>query len=598
MALGGIRKLTNSSDETSISSLFSNDLVFGIPYFQRAYKWSEKNIQRFEKDLESLLDYEDTTHFLGAIIVFGKSTSPSESSYYEVIDGQQRLTTCYLSLTALAKAFSQHEMIEDAVGLYQRFLVILHNTSHITNAKLICCKEDRAGMNHVFHDLVENSEFAHRIQESNNSYKQMPNTGSTTGRIWKNYQMLVKFFNNKFEESAKTEDGGGEKTLKLLYTKLVECMSVVQIVVKDPTDGPKIFDSLNSKQEPMTIGDLVRNEIFSKYSDRDDDEIEQLDMHYWHPFYEKFKQKDNAQFDKVFEQYFFPYVLTLNHGVKKADAFNHLREQWAEIENPKDIIEALMKYQNTFIDLHYGTSLTECDPEIKDAIHRLARMETPTSIYPFIMQVVQANIDGVLSSKNANDILERVESFLVRRVVCGYEPTGLHAAFKSLWSDCEGNYSVDNVVEKIKRHYTVKWPDNKEFITNIKTRPLYKVRMTPYILAEWNGNLGGDIPELDSQQIEHVLPDKPDEKSQWNKTWPKHLQNEKKHCLANLLPLSGELNGSIQNDDYSVKRDRYLNDSALKAARVFAQKYERWTPKEFDDRAGELAKWAVKRWPY
>ena len=80
------RKLTNSTDETTISSLFSGDLVFGIPYFQRAYKWKEKNIERFESDLENLLDYEDTSHFLGAIIIFGKPTNPSNPDYFEVID--------------------------------------------------------------------------------------------------------------------------------------------------------------------------------------------------------------------------------------------------------------------------------------------------------------------------------------------------------------------------------------------------------------------------------------------------------------------------------------------------------------------------------
>lgn len=597
MALG-MRKLTNSTDETSISGLYSNDLVFGIPYFQRAYKWSDKNVLRFETDVENLLDYEDTSHFLGAIIVFGKQTSPSESSYYEVIDGQQRLTTCYLSLIALAKTFSAHDMLDDAMGLYQRYLVILHKTGYITNAKLICCKEDRAGMNHIFHDLTANSEFLHRIQEQRIEYKPMPETGNATGRAWKNYQMLVRFFEGKYLESEKTEEGGGEKILKLLYTKLVECMSVVQIVVKDPTDGPKIFDSLNSKQEPMTIGDLVRNELFSKYADREDDEIERLDRDYWHPFYEKFKQNDNAQFDKVFEQYFFPYVLTLNHSVKKGDAFNYLRDQWAELDNPKDIIDALSMYQDIFIDLHYGTNLTECDGKIGRAIHRLARMETPTSVYPFIMHVVRASMDGELSVDNAKEILIRVESFLVRRVVCGYEPTGLHAAFKALWNDLSGDYSVDNVVANIKRHYTVKWPDDEEFSFNVKTRALYKVRMTPYILAEWNGHLGGDVPELDSQQIEHVLPDTPASDSQWMLDWSKKQHSDKKHCLANLLPISGSLNSSIQNADYIDKKERYKNDSALKAPREFAQKYETWTPADFEKRAKELAEWALDRWKF
>lgn len=594
----GIRKLTNSTDETSISNLFSNDLVFGIPYFQRAYKWNDKNILRFESDLDSLLDYEDTSHFLGAIIVFGKATNPSDPSYFEVIDGQQRLTTCYLSLMALAKVFSLHDMVDDAFALYQKYLIITRRTSYITNAKLICCKEDRAGINHIFHDLTSNPVFLHLIQDAHNEYKPMPDTGNATGRAWKNYTKLWKFFENKFQEYEKISEGGGSSILRNMYSKLVGNMSVVQIVVKDPTDGPKIFDSLNSKQEPMTIGDLVRNELFSKYADREEDEVEILDRDYWHPFYEKFMQKDNKAFDKVFEQYFFPYVLTLNHSIKKADAFNFLRDQWASIDNPKTIIESLKKYQDIFIDLHYGTSLTDCPPDIKAAIYRLARMETPTSVYPFLMHVVGSVIDSELDASTAEQIMARVESFLVRRVVCGYEPTGLHAAFKALWDDCDGDYSVDNVIANIRRHYTVKWPDDKEFALNIKTRPLYKVKMTPYILAEWNRHLGGDLPELDSQQIEHVLPDTPAADSQWMKDWTKRQQEEKKHCLANLLPLSGSINSSIRNADYDVKKQRYINDSALKAPRDFGNKYSVWTPEEFNNRADELAKWALDRWKY
>ena len=65
-------RLTNSSDETEIAGLFSRDLVFSIPYFQRAYKWSKVKVEQFEKDLLSLADLTDSNHFLGAIIVFGR----------------------------------------------------------------------------------------------------------------------------------------------------------------------------------------------------------------------------------------------------------------------------------------------------------------------------------------------------------------------------------------------------------------------------------------------------------------------------------------------------------------------------------------------
>lgn len=593
----GTRRLTNSADETTISTLFSNDLVFSIPYFQRAYKWGDKNIARFESDLENLLDYEDTTHFLGAIIVFGKPTNPSDSDFYEVIDGQQRLTTCYLTLIALAKVFTMHDMLNDAFGLYKKYLVN-NGTSSTTNAKLFGCKEDRACMNRIFHDLSSNSEFLHMLQNYNCTYKPMPNTGANNGHAWKNYVNLVKFFDSRYTEHESIEAGAGAEILRNFYGKLVSNMSVVQIIVKDPTDGPKIFDSLNSKQEPMTIGDLIRNEIFAKYAGHDDEEIDTLDRDYWHPFYEKFKQNNNDAFDKVFEQYFFPYVLTINHNVKKADAFSYLREEWANVNNPVEIISALKKYQDIFLDLHYGTNLTECPVEVKKVIYHLSRMETPNTVYPFIMHVVSAVNDNKISVAVAKDILEHIESFLLRRVVCGYEPTGLHATFKALWDDCDGVYTVDNVIANIKRHSTVKWPSDSEFVENLKTRELYKVRMTPYILAEWNGQLGGDVPVLDSQQIEHVLPENPDPSSQWVSDWSKEEREKRTHCLANLLPISGSLNGSIQNADYVEKRHRYIDDSALKAPREFGHKYEKWTPAEFDERAESLANWALARWKY
>lgn len=593
----GSKALTTSSDETTIAEIYSNDVVFGIPYFQRAYKWDKGNIERFGNDLENLLDYEDTSHFLGAIIMFSKQTSPSDPKYYEVIDGQQRLTTSFLALTALAKSFIKHDMLTEALGLYQRYLVINRKTSYKTNSKLISCKEDRAAMNHVFHDLMSSSEFNHKVQDERCEYKTLPDTGNSNGTIWKNYQLLCNYFERQYEDGSKLEENGGENRLTTLYAKLVNSMSFVQIVVKDPTDGPKIFDSLNSKQKPITIGDLVRNEIFAKISNRDDSEIDDLDSKYWHPFYERFKQNDNESYDKVFEKYFFPYVLTLDNNIKKADAFNYLRKRWANISDPKKIIDDLEEYQDIFIDLTYGTCLLKCGKKLKEQIKTLAAIEAPTSVYPFLMQTIHARIKEEITETTAIEILERIESFLVRRAVCGYEPTGLHAAFKGLWKECEGNYTAKNVDAKLRTHSTVKWPDNDEFKKSLLERPLYSVRITPHILAEWNGALGGDVPKIESQQIEHVLPSQPEKTSQWCRDWTP-AERKKKDCIGNLLPLSAALNKKIQNKDYSIKKKHYTADSALKAPRKFAQKYKQWTPKNFEARSKAIAEWAVGKWKY
>ena len=378
---------------------------------------------------------------------------------------------------------------------------------------------------------------------------------------------------------------------------LVNRMTLVWIVVKDPTDGPKIFNSLNSKQEPMTIGDLVRNEVFSKIFGKPDDYIKMVDENHWRPFYDKFSQGDRTAGEKAFAQYFFPFALTLKNSVKKDGAFNFLRDRWARVDDPIEIIDELSTYQDVYLDLHYGSSDTQGISDLmRKLLNRLHRMKAPSSIYPFVFNVVGAVQKNEIECAEAERILEAIESFLVRRGVCGYEPTGLHAVFKSLWGDCGDHPSVEKMREEIGKHATVAWPEDDQFKSAIISRPLYGAKITPYLLEEWNTHLGGDPVFIDSKQIEHVLPERPKAESAWLKDWSNEDRHEHKDCLANLLPLSQSLNGSIQNSEYPQKRDRYLADSALKAARQFALDYETWRPADFDDRAAKLSEWACERW--
>lgn len=94
------------------------------------------------------------------------------------------------------------------------------------------------------------------------------------------------------------------------------------------------------------------------------------------------------------------------------------------------------------------------------------------------------------------------------------------------------------------------------------------------------------------------MPNLHDTESQWLKDWIKKEHEAKKYCLANLLPISGSLNASVQNEDCVEKSTRYADDSALKAPREFAKQFDSWTPSDFENGAEELAEWALKRWEY
>jgi Protein of unknown function DUF262/Protein of unknown function (DUF1524) len=573
------QKLTNSSDEASLAAVLSGDLVFTVPYFQRPYKWKPQRLQKLEEDLLTLVDGVADNHFLGAIIVHGHPGNPADPTMYEVIDGQQRVTTAYLYLCAVVKILCKYREYDEAASLFLKYLVINRNTSFITNTKLHSSKDDRKQLNRVIEDLTSDSDFHARLASFN--FKPIPAVGSERGRLWSNYKAARSFLSSQ----AKRET---LERVRAIYRALLEQVSVVQIDVFDPVNGPKIFDSLNSRQEPMTTGDLVRNEIFSRAADQQPADVERLDQQYWQPFYEKFKDGEKSSFD----DYFFPFGLIKNPNLKKSDVYSYLREQWRGQEDPSLIIKDLAVYQDAFLDLLNRTDRQKQSRDVAIAVQRLSLI-APTSTYPFLMQLLNGLKDGTIEQGVGLGVLDVLESFLVRRAICGHEPTGLHAVFKGLWDDCDKDPTAEKVVSKIREHKTVVWPSTDDTRTCARSRPLYGSGITRFVLAEWNRSLGGDQPTIEPW-IEHVLPDSISES--WKADFTDEQHRIFKDRIANLLLLSKPMNQGLGNDSYEEKRKAYLEDSAFKSAREFAKRNLKWTPVELENRGFDMADWIVKRW--
>lgn len=185
------QKLTNSSDETSLGSILSGDSVFTIPYFQRPYKWKPERLQQLERDILQLVDGAVDNHFLGAIIIHGRSSNPADPRVYEVIDGQQRITTIYLYLCAIVRTLCKFGVYDEAVSLFLKYLVINRQTSLITNAKLQSGKDDRKQLNFVMQDLTKDPVFAEKLAPF--AFKPLPAAGSEKGRLSNNYRAILRF---------------------------------------------------------------------------------------------------------------------------------------------------------------------------------------------------------------------------------------------------------------------------------------------------------------------------------------------------------------------------------------------------------------------
>lgn len=587
-------KLTDNSDEAYVQDLFDARAIFEVPYFQRPYKWEPKRLRRFESDLVRLADDGDLndTHFLGAVILQGsQSRVPAESSVYQVIDGQQRLTTMFIYLLATIQELITFDEVEDAKQLFESFIVVAKPPPGKSNIKIQSCGEDRESMNTVIQGILNLKNFKNCLDKS--VIPLISNTVNSNDRISKNFREATKFLTAQRQEFGMS----GIERVRNLNAAMLTGMSVVQINVKNPLSGPKIFDALNSEQQPMTVGELVKNDIFQKGMGNQVTDIDVLYNETWEPFYAAFGPPKNALFDN----YFFPYgLIEINPTVRKGDVYTELRKSW-EDKTSVQIIEGLSKFQPDYLDFHLQGNRCGHSAEVTQLITNLRNLGLPTSLFSFLMKISFQLRNEQLNEETAKSVLKATESFLVRRGVYGLEPSGLHAAFKGLWNSIisdiareeinSGNF-LKSYFKKIEDS-VVQWPNNTVFRDSFITRNLYGRKITPYILTEYNNSLGSDGIGGDFE-IEHVLPQSPD--SSWD-SFLKETRESVVNNIGNLTLLSVKMNRDVSNGPYALKRAKFSNESRFRVTRDLGDDNEFWTKESIIDRANKIADWALLRWP-
>ncbi|WP_406633609.1 DUF262 domain-containing protein [Pseudarthrobacter quantipunctorum] len=576
-------KLTLSTDEVRASGLFTGRNIYDIPYFQRPYKWDSEKTNQLQADVLKLVDGETDVHFLGAIITHQRArANAAQSHVIEVIDGQQRLTTIYLYILAAVKTLIDCDQLDEAKALFMNFIVDGLSTGGGSNLRLHTSHEDRARLNMVVQEVLDTKNFSnHLVGFAFRRLATSDSSSTTKGRsIKNNYAAAKRFFKAQFDQ-------GGSERVAAVYGAILEHLTVVQIEVQDPTNGPKIFDSLNSRQQPMTAGDLIRNDIFARAADNDPSEVDRINTEDWLPFYRGFWIGDKNYFD----EYFFPYGLVQNPKLTKSQVYKALRDSW-QGKDPRSVVQELAKYQPHFMDLVAGGNRTAHTAPIAERMARLHAAGAPSSVYPFVMRISSGVADHLLDEGKAAEVLDVVDAFLTRRAICGIEPTGLHAVFKGLWNECGGEVTAERVVQIIRNHRTVAWPSDDDVRRDVASRPLFGTSIVKYVVREYDRSLGGDKHNTVAH-LEHVLPQKS------TALWPfsKDEHGELSNLLANLLPLSANMNSSIGNEPYAKKRVRYSADSVFKSVREFADLNTEWTPKDLRVRSKVMADWAVKRWP-
>lgn len=583
--------LTSSANEINLKELLLGEIQVTVPQYQRGYTWKKDKLTSLFNDISAAAEDRDSWHFAGPLITYrNTSQSLGERDELYLIDGQQRITTLTLLLWALTSVYIENGEPNEAKLLAEEVLLLKrhHVPDSDSNSRYIPGRYDRGHLNNVITSVLKKKKFADQLDEQYR-YKESPTPADTKSNIPSNYRHALK------QARAWWADGGLPRC-RSVQRAIIRQITFVQIGVEDPLQGTVIFDRLNSKSTPLTVGDLVKNDIFGR-SQLSFSEFESFETETWAPFRRKFND------DKQLSDFFFPYGLLQDSNLKKGEVYAHLRRKWDYMTSQSttaatEIIDDLSMWADHFL-LTTTDSLEGVHPEsVTKSFSRLRSLRAPTAVAPFLMTISKLCADKQITPLKANGAIKVLENFLVRRAICGIEPTGLHAVFKRLGNEIDWTKSAGDIktqmVSRIREHSTVQIPTDEKIRQDILERPMYKASITPWLLLEWDKNAGGDAPNI-SPTLDHIWPQ---ESKKWS-GWSTSEDGSKLHCLPNLALLSKPSNSSALDETWSKKkRDIYMKDSAFKSSRELGEQYEEWTPATFLERAGALADWVNQTWTF
>jgi len=144
-------KITTSQNETSFGEMLGNNRQFAIPPFQRPYSWKKKNFEQLFEDLIGISEEQEDVHFMGAIIMDRRPGGTTDLDTYEVIDGQQRITTIYLIVCAAVSVLLKHQKLDEASALAAKYLLATNNGYFVP--KISPSMPDRHDLNQILGSL-------------------------------------------------------------------------------------------------------------------------------------------------------------------------------------------------------------------------------------------------------------------------------------------------------------------------------------------------------------------------------------------------------------------------------------------------------------
>lgn len=604
--------------------IFEPTVCYQIPLFQRPYVWRrECNWQPlwddFERLLGQVLDGQRLRpHFLGTVVLEQLYNPSGWVQLRQVIDGQQRFTTLQLLLIALRDLCRRL----DSRRYFERFDSLVSNRASMVDSPEEICKLLPTNFDRQAYARV------HRAGSPEALLEQLQEAGESPDRE-QGIAGAYLYFHGRLDDWLQAADAEPlrlprEDRLEALWAVVQKGLQFVVIELGDHDESQVIFETLNARGTQLLPADLIKNFLF-RLAQAEGDDIDLLYRTHWAAFdgefwREELKQgRDSRPRIDSFIRHFL--TLVLRRDIRLGHIFNEYKHyvQYAEegrscfLARPATAREH-MALLGDYAEHFHTFSSPPPGSRLARFLARLDAVDT-SALYPFLLLCSRQLCPQRQDEFEA--ILEVVESFLFRRMICGLSSKHYNRPFLDLIRhlEREGRISACAVARFLLgcEGESARFPGDAEFRRAILDYPLYqwwpqyRVRAVLEALDDALGGAGGEVSgPASAPSVEPILPLK------WEEHWPlpKALgrnpegrqafierRERLKHTLGNLTLVAGGLSPALSRAGWAVKQAELLRGAAPNLSGGL-QDLQEWSEQEILARGQRLADAACALWAY
>lgn len=611
--------MINSVEDPTVANILSTDMlkIYDIPRYQREYTWNQRDWANLYDDITQ----NDAGYFLGSfIVVNGTVNSKMDTIHYEVIDGQQRLTTLSLLLAALYTRIMEHkDSIDDDM--------MLDDIRPLRNRLIL--KSDKS-MTRVI-PQVQN----HNLEDYRWILKEHIGLDAVMQKPkFLGLRKMSKAFNYFYDRLG--EDVGGRDGIECVrclldICRLVCSAVVVQITVDSHADAYTLFASLNNRGVPLSAVDLIKNMLLGKVAGVDDG---QLDYYFerWqevlHNLGDDYKTQERffrQNYDAFRREVNKPFIgesgsqLPLGSVATRSNLLKIYEKRMEADDGALKVLDELTENSALYSKI-IGLDQEGPDSELSDQLLELSRAQGVAS-YLMLLSLFKKQNQLELKDETLALLVKLLVCFFVRRNLTDTPPTrDLERLFISICEslESEGLKGIA-AAEYIKKRLVDVSASDASFKERLEG-PIYDVNpdMTRYILTViaspsvtkemkslWERYASGNYVWT----IEHIFPQGKNIPDEWVKMVADgdmskaiEVQEKQVHTLGNLT-ITG-YNSKLSNMPFVTKRDRkdvnganvgYRNGLNLNDELVNT---DTWTSEQIQERTDKLVGLTLKAFDF